>query len=489
MFFTMKNFQMNMSVKQLVGLFVSIVSFFLLWFAPDGVLGISNLTVVEQRVIAIFVFAALMWIFESIPIWSTSVLTIVLLLLMVSDSGFKFMNAGYDPETLGVLVKHKSLMATFADPIIMLFLGGFVLAIAATRCGIDAYIAKNLLAPFGTKSHFVMLGFILSTAIFSMFMSNTATAAMMIAILAPVLRNAEGCNGAGKVGLTLAIPIAANVGGIGTPIGTPPNAIALKYLNDPDGLNLNIGFGEWMMFMVPFVFVLLAIVWFILLKMFPFEQKRLEIKIESKLVWDRNTIITCITFFVTVVLWMLDKVTGVNANTVALIPLAIFTVTGVIRKEDLKDISWDVLWLVAGGFALGVGLQETGLAKHLVESIPFGQWSPVLLIVASGLICCVLSTFISNTATAALMMPILFTIGTSMEAELAAFGGVTTLLVGIAGSASLAMALPISTPPNALAHSTGLTRQADMAKIGIIVGVIGLTLLYLLLLFLGKSLF
>jgi sodium-dependent dicarboxylate transporter 2/3/5 len=125
----------------------------------------------------------------------------------------------------------------------------------------------------------------------------------------------------------------------------------------------------------------------------------------------------------------------------------------------------------------------------MVESIPFSSWSPFLTIIGAGLLCVLMSTFISNTATASLLVPILAAVGTAMGPSLAPFGGITTLLIGIAISASLAMALPISTPPNALAHSTGLVRQGDMAKVGIIIGIVGMILGYLLLFFCADFLF
>ena len=479
-----------MTNKKTIGLVLSTIALLVLWLLPSTAFGINDLSVVEQRVIAIFAFAAIMWITEAIPIWATSVLIIVIMLLSVSTSSIWFLiPTDTATQTAGELIKYKDLMATFADPIIMLFLGGFVLAIAAKKCDLDANLARVLLKPFGTKSHFVLLGFIVITALFSMFMSNTATAAMMVTILAPILKATDDCNGSGKVGLALAIPIAANIGGIGTPVGTPPNAIALKYLNDPEGLNMNIGFGEWMMVMVPFVIILLLISWFLLLKMFPFNEKNIVIKIEGEMRKDKDAIIVYVVFAVTVHLWMLDKVTGVNANVVALIPVAVLTMTGIIKKNDLKEIPWDVLWLVAGGFALGVGMDKTGLAEHLVKAIPFETWPTMVTIIGSGILCLLMSTFISNTATAALLVPILAAVGAGIGASLDAFGGITSLLVGIALCASLAMALPISTPPNALAHSTGLVKQSDMAKVGVIIGVIGIIMTYSMLLLIGKYIF
>ena len=471
-------------IPRLIKIIAVLIVTLTLWFIPSSSFGIDGLSVIEHRLIVIFVFATLMWILEAIPSWTTSVVVVVFLLLTVSDSSLWFMRDGYTVEQLGQTVKYKSIMHCFADPIIMLFIGGFILAIAATKTGLDVLLARVLLKPFGTKSHNVLLGFILVTAIFSMFISNTATAAMMLTFLTPVLK-ALPADGKGKIGLAMAIPVAANIGGLGTPIGTPPNAIALKYLNDPEGMNLNIGFGEWMSFMLPLTIVMLFISWFILLRMFPFKQKTIVLNIEGETKRDWRSILVYITFGITVILWMLDKYTGVNANVVAMIPVAVFCATGIITKRDLEEISWSVLWMVAGGFALGVALNETGLAQNLISAIPFNTWSPIAIIVGSGLLCYAMANFISHTATAALLVPILAIVGVSMSENLLPFGGVQTLLIGIALGSSLAMVLPISTPPNALAHATGLIRQKDMEKVGIIIGVIDLLLGYTTLIFLG----
>ena len=211
----------NLSVKRLVLLPIVLIVTIFLWAVPVSFYGVEGLTVVQQRVIALFVFAALMWMFEIIPNWTTSLLVIVIALLTVSDKGLGFL---CDPK-YGQLVGYKSLMSAFADPVVMLFLGGFVLAIMAEKYGLDVTLARLLLKPFGTKPKMVLLGFLVVIAVFSMFMSNTATAAMMLAFLAPVL-SVLPADDKGKVGLALAIPVAANLGGIGTPIGTPPNAIA-----------------------------------------------------------------------------------------------------------------------------------------------------------------------------------------------------------------------------------------------------------------------
>ncbi|MBQ6745802.1 MAG: SLC13/DASS family transporter [Bacteroidaceae bacterium] len=444
----------------------------LLWNMPTEWFGIQNLTIIQQRIIAIFAFATLMWILEIVSSWATSIAIIVLMLLFCSDSGILPM---VNEEEVGKLLSYKGVMACFADPVIMLFIGGFVLAIAATKTGLDAQLAKVLLRPFGTKSEMVLLGFLLVTGLFSMFVSNTATAAMMLTFLTPVFRQLPP-EGKGRIALAMSIPVAANLGGMGTPIGTPPNNIALKYLNDPEGLNIGLGFGQWMMFMFPLVVVLLFISWRLLLKFFPFSQKTVELNIDGGMQKGFQSWVVIVTFILTVVLWLSDRFTGINANTVAMVPFCIFALTGIINKRDLEQINWSVIWMVAGGFALGYGLNASGLAANAVESIPFGEFSPLLILVMGGAICYVLSNFISNSATAALLMPILAVVCGAMGDKLAPIGGTGTILIGVAIAASSAMILPISTPPNALAFATGYVQQKDMSKIGIIMGVVSMLL-------------
>ncbi|MBR3565655.1 MAG: SLC13/DASS family transporter [Paludibacteraceae bacterium] len=463
------NFQFN--VKHYILAPLVIVAVLFLWFVPTSFFGIEGLTVIQQRTIAIFCYAALMWMFEIIPAWATSVSTIVMLLLAVSKKGFV-------NDTLGTLVDHRAIMGAFADPIIMLFLGGFVLAIAASKVGLDVYLARIMLKPFGTKPKYVLLGFLIIISVMSMFMSNTATAAMMLAFLAPVLRTLPE-NGGGRISLAMAIPIAANIGGMGTPIGTPPNAIAIGQLSQMD---IHIGFGTWMLRMVPVVIVMIIIAWLLLMKLFPFKAKSIEINIDGECKKDWHFWTVTITFILTILLWMTGELTHLDSNVVALIPFAVFSLIGVFKKDDFAKIDWHVLWMVAGGFALGTSLNQTGLAATLVEAIPFGQWSAVVVLIASGLLGYLLSNFIANSSAANLLVPILAVVGTAMANNLAPYGGISTLLVCVAASTSFAMLFPISTPPNAIASSTGLINTHDMTKVGLIIGVIGLCISYTVLL-------
>ncbi len=456
--------------KLLLGLGVPLI----LLFLPLDRYPLEGLTLVERRTIAIFALAALFWVLEPIPIYATSVLIIVLELIMISDSALLPFRDDSE-EALGTLVSHARIMGAFASPIIMLFIGGFFLAMAATKFRLDLNLARVLLRPFGDKPALVMAGLMGVTAVFSMFMSNTATTAMMLSILLPILQLLDPGD-RGRTALALCIPVAANIGGIGTPIGTPPNAIALKYLEGAYA----ISFSEWMAFGLPYVLLLLVLGWALLLRLFPFDSQRLHLEVKGRFMRNRKAMVVYITFTVTILLWLTDFLHGMNAYVVAMIPVAVFLASGVINKEELKKLNWDVLWLVAGGIALGIALDRSGLAVHLVESVPFESYSPYVILGVVGVLSALMANFMSNTATANLLLPIMAALGASLS-SLEAIGGMPALLVGVALASSMGMALPISTPPNALAHATGEIQTAFMARVGVILGVSGLILVFGLL--------
>ena len=477
-----------MNLKRCLSFLVVCVFTFFLAFVPSSFYGINPetglpiFTLTQQRVIAIFVFTAMMWILEVIPTWTTSVVAIVSILLTTSNKGLGFLIA---KENVGALTNYKDIMAAFADPVIMLFLGGFVLAFAATKVGLDVQLAKVMLKPFGTNPKTVLLGVLLVIGIFSMFMSNTATAAMMLTFLTPVLATLPK-DGGGRISLALAIPIAANIGGMGTPIGTPPNAIALGALQEA---GYNITFAGWMLRMVPYVILMLVIAWFLLMKLYPFKAKSIELKIEGQeiKVTPFQKYVVWVTFALTIILWVGESIFKINSNIVAMIPFAVFSATGIMKARHLEHINWAVLWMVAGGFALGTALNQTGLASTLIKTIPFASWNALIVMLVGGFICYFLSNFISNSASANLVVPILIVVGKAMAGNpgFEALGGVPAMIIGVAICASLAMCLPVSTPPNALAHSTGMITTKQMATVGIVIGAVGLVLGYLMLIFIG----
>lgn len=456
-------------------LYLCLTAALFVYLIPTSWIPIEGLTVIEHRVMALFVLAALMWVLEPIPVYATSVLIIVLQLIMISDRGLILFRGSADDPTFGTMISYQSIMATFASPIILLFLGGFFLAMATSKYRLDINLARILLRPFGSNPRFIMLGLMIITALFSMFMSNTATTAMMFAILVPVLK-AFDPQDRGRVAFILAIPFAANVGGIGTPIGTPPNAIGLRYLTGEHA----ISFGEWMLFAIPFVAVVMLFIWGFLLFLYPPQSNRMELKLEGRFLTHWRAWVLYITFIGVIILWMTEAFHGMNSYVVAMIPVAVFSVTQIITADDLKNISWDVLWLVAGGIALGLGLEGSGLSRNLVESIPFATFSPILIVLLCSIVTYFMATFMSNTATANLLMPIVAALGVALP-TLEPLGGAPMLILSVTFASSLAMSLPISTPPNAIAYASGQLQSRDMMFPGLVIGFLGLALTFVLM--------
>ena len=472
---TLRSLQSAKRLKLIIALVIPSIILIL----PTSVFPFDGITIIQQRVIALFFLAALFWVLEPIPIFATSVLLITLELLLLSDSGLTWLQHPTD-ASFGTMLSYKEIMATFASPVILLFLGGFFLAEAASKYRLDQNIAGLLLPKFGKNPKMVLLGLMSLSAVFSMFMSNTATTAMMLAIIIPLLKTFPA-NDKSKIAFILGIPFAANLGGLGTPIGTPPNAIALKFLSDA-----HLTFGKWMAFGVPIVLVMLVLCWLLMIAFFPSSAKEVNLSIKVDFLKTPKAKLVYLTFVITILLWLLDFAHGMNSYVVAMIPVCVFITTGVINKEDLKAISWDVLWLVSGGIALGLALEKTGLATLVIQSIPFDQFHPYTVFICCSLIGLIMANFMSHTATANLLLPLMATIGTSIV-NMQQVGGSVYMVVATTFCISLGMSLPISSPPNALANATGFVQTKDMAKVGVLVGLIGwllvlgmMTILYLI---------
>ena len=403
---------------------------------------------------SIFVLAAGLWVSEAVPPFATAILVVVLEIYILGRPG-----GVLEMEASGLTNSWREFINPMASPVILLFFGGFILAAAATKHGLDKRMAKMLLRPFGTKPSTVLLGIILITGTFSMFMSNTATTAMMIAILAPLVHLFEKRDRFRKA-LVLAVPFAANIGGMGTIIGTPPNAVAaaiLREMSTPEN-PVEISFLKWMMFGVPIAITLMMVLWVILITMYKPRTEKLEVLFPETPMVSPELIIVTGTFVLTVVLWMTSPFHKIPSAVVALIPVGIFTVMGILDAKDLNSrIEWNVLILVGGGLALGVGMQRTGLSAALVGLIPFEVMPMLVLLIAIMVVTLLMSNFMSNTSASNLLIPIIVSI-TSISSQ---FGAVAVAL-----AASMAMSLPISTPPNAIAFATKEISTRSMVKTG-----------------------
>jgi solute carrier family 13 (sodium-dependent dicarboxylate transporter), member 2/3/5 len=411
-----------------------------------------------ERMLAIFLLAIVLWVTEAIPLVATAVLVILLQVLLLSEQAIV-------PGGEEVLTS-ASVFAALADPVIVLFLGGFLIADGAAKFGLDRNLAAVLMRPFAGDARRTVLGLMLITALLSMFVSNTATTATMFAVVIPILVALPP--GKARTGLALSIPVAANVGGLGTPVGSPPNAIALGQLT---AMGEQVSFLGWMLLAVPLMLVVLLFAWWLLTRRYV--PAGVPVDLELTADFDRSPAARL--FYVvaggTVALWLTEPLHGISSSTVGFLPVVALLATQVMTGDDLKALQWPVLWLVAGGIALGAGIGASGLDVWLLglvswESFPVTAVVALLAVVGLGL-----STVISNSATANLVVPLAISLATGIGTD------PTAIAVVVALACSLAMALPISTPPNAIAYATGEVGTRDMATSGIVIGAVGVGLL------------
>ena len=359
---------------------------------------------------------------------------------------------------------------TLANPIIILFLGGFILAAGAVKFKLDRNLTRIILKPFGQNPAYIMLGLMLVTAVLSAFMSNTATTAMMMTVIIPIVAQLEGKDRF-RIGLALAIPFAANIGGMATPIGTPPNAVVIGALN---ARGIGIDFGTWMLLATPLVVVLLFLIWRLLLKVYPCQEQQVKLDLRGTFEKSPRAVVLYIVFAATVLLWVTEAIHGIPSSMIAFLPIALLPAFSIIEKNEIRSLSWEVLWLMAGGISLGISMQATGLAEWLIGLIAWENLGTLLVLAVFGFVAVGLSNFISNTVAATLLTPLAISLGISGVLGDNLTLEITAIMIAI--GASLGMALPISTPPNAIAISTGMVRTPDMAKMGLTIGLGGIVL-------------
>jgi len=416
-------------------------------------LGINH---AQELSLTILLITAVLWISEAIPLFVTSFLILFLQIAWLMPA----INAdsGIEGKT-----QSEIFLSPFFSDIILLFLGGFVLSAALHKYGLDQRIAAWILKRTGNKPSRILIGIIAVSATLSMWMSNTATAAMMLVIVYPIIAKIPEKNRFSKA-LTLSIPFACNLGGLGTPIGSPPNAIAMKYLAEQ---GISLSFAEWMLAVLPFLFLFLAFLWFLLLKLFPPENLSLEFDFEEKDPLSRKQYVVVAIFLITCLGWLTTQYHGFSTGTVSLIPIVAFFGFHFLDTEDFRSLSWDILFMLGGGLCLGVGLKASGLTLSLVEMIPEEEGIAFVLF---AVLAALMTTFMSNTATANLLIPIAVSLS----------GNTAALVATIAIICSTAMALPVSTPPNAIAFGSGILKSKDMILPGLAITAFGIVVVLLL---------
>jgi sodium-dependent dicarboxylate transporter 2/3/5 len=408
----------------------------------------------------ILVLAAALWVTEALPLFATSLLVLALEVILLANPG-EWPGLGFEE---GKNPPYQQILHNAADPVLLLFFGGFLLARAAEKEGVDRAASSLLLRPFGRRPALLLLGIMGVTALFSMWMSNTATATMMMALVMPIV--AQMPRGSRfRTGLVLAVPIGANLGGLGTPIASPPNAVAVGFLRKS---GFAVSFFDWMTIAIPVMAVLLFLAWIVLWRMFPPEKDHVGFRPAAERLSGRAIGVMAL-FTATVLLWLTEPWHGLPPAITALFPAVVLTASRVLNRDDLNGISWNIIILIAGGIALGAGMQLTGL-DHLMTGRLSTSLNPALLVPGLIVATIAIGTFMSNTAAANLLLPI----GISATA---AIGSQEAAAVGIALAASLSMSLPISTPPNAIAYASGEFQTRHLMVLGAILGLAGAALI------------
>lgn len=412
-----------------------------------------GLSTAAATALSIMLVAAVLWITELIPLFVTSLVVLFLNVvwltpvLKVDDPGFS----------------SGAFTAPFFSNVIMLFLGGFVLSSGFRKFRVDERIAQAVLQRTGTEPARVLLGMMLVTAFLSMWMSNTATTAMMLGIAISLLEKLPAGDPFRKA-IIIGIPFSANLGGLGTPIGSPPNAIALQYMAQ---LQVAPSFAGWIAMALPVLALGLMGTWLLLLKLFPPAVKQLEATTESGFRWSRRSILVVTVTVLTALGWLTTDLHHMPSGVVALIPVIVFFGARLLEVGDFRALSWDVLILAGGGLSLGAAVEASELGRWFVSFVPTDTVGLMGIVAMIALLSVVMSSVMSNTATANLIIPVVVGIsGLPID----------PLLMAVAYACSLAMALPVSTPPNAMAFGTGTLQAKDMLGPGVVVSAAGILL-------------
>lgn len=407
--------------------------------------------------LALLVFVAVLWLTEALHVTVTALLVPVLAI------------------GLGV-VKSKEALSAFADPTIFLFFGGFALATALHIQQLDRLIANKIMAMAKGKLSVAVIYLFSVTAFLSMWMSNTATAAMMLPLAMGILSKLDKeTHHNTYVFVLLGIAYSASIGGMGTLVGSPPNAIVAS--------QLNLTFADWLKYGLPIMFILMPLMIATLYVVF---KPKFDVTFEhsfEKIELNRERIITLSIFGVIAICWVFgDKINplisgllglqgkiGSFDSIVALFAAVLICITRVASWDDIqKNTEWGVLMLFGGGLTLSSVLGQTGASKVMADGIVFliegGHFYLIGLLVAAFII--FLTEFTSNTASAALLVPIFISIAQALNMPLVGLA----LIIGL--GASCAFMLPVATPPNAIVFGTGQIKQSEMVKAGFWLNII-----------------
>lgn len=425
------------------------------------------------------------WMTEAIPLAATALVPLVMFPLLQVDS-------------------FKNTAAPYASGTIFLFMGGFMLALAMQRWNLHRRIALLTVLAVGVRPRMLVLGFMVATGFLSMWVSNTATAVMMLPIGTSILMlTGQLAKGGGKqnnfaTGLMLGIAYAASIGSLGTIIGTPPNTLLIAYLKENH--DITIGFGQWMLVGVPLAVVFMLLAWWLLtyvlfkpeLDEIPGGKELIRNELRALGRWSSGEVAVGVIFVGAALSWSLLPAllpgSGVNDEIIAMVvALLLFILPApghhgvrLLDWETAKDLPWDVLLLFGGGLALSSEFSKQGLSLWIGEGAKSLSALPVVLVVAAvGAMVIFLTELTSNTATAAAFLPIMGGVAVGIGAD------PLLLVVPVALAATCAFMLPVATPPNAIAYGSGYVEMGAMIRAGVWLNLAGVALITLAVMLLG----
>jgi len=425
-------------------------------------------------IVTLFVISFL-WLSEIIPLVASALLVPVIAVLFG-------------------LMSPKEALSPMFDPIIALFFGGFLLAKAMNKHYLDRRFAFHIISKVGTPQRLLFI-VMLATCFLSFWMSNTAVAALMLPIAIATLKVTEKDKGTNySKAIILGVAYSATVGGMGTLIGTPPNAIAVSFLKYISGIELS--FLDWMIYALPFTFLMLVVAFFYLNFVYSISEDvskgRISISdnvdiIQMHLVdlgdMKREEKLTITVLAVTVSLWLTQKLPisifgwrghGISAGIIALLSAVVLLVLGILDPKDIREISWETLLIFGGGLVLGEMLIASGMSEWIVTHF-ISIRNPFIILIILGFLSLIVTAFASNTASAVILLPLAIPLGAALG-----INPVIPALVVALGT-SIDFALPIGTPPTMLAYSTGYVKFREIVKVGFPLMIMGVLLLVFLM--------
>jgi sodium-dependent dicarboxylate transporter 2/3/5 len=463
--------------KKMAGLYLGPIVFFIV---HTGV-HINGLEDAPKAVLATALWMAVWWRAESVPLAVTALLPLILF-----------------PLTGAMDIKMSS--APYSHPFIYLYLGGFFIAIAIEKSQLHKRIALNIIKIIGINVVYIILGFMIATAFLSMWISNTASAVMLLpvalAIVAQLQDNPETIENENLIfgkALMLGIAYSASIGGMATLIGTPPNLVMAGIIRETYGINIT--FSQWFSFGFPISMVLLFICWYYLThRAFKFKQKSFpggieeidrQITILGKMTTDEKKV--AVVFFITAFAWITKSyllakiIPAIDDTIIALVGgIALFLIpsskghTAILEWRDSAKIPWGIIVLFGGGMSLAAGFESTGLAQWIGNQLTSLEGISVLLLILIVVAAInFLTEFTSNLATTAMLLPVLVVV--SSTAQISPY----YLVVGATLAASCAFMLPVATPPNAVVLGSGYLNIPEMVKTGFWLNIISVVIVTL----------